>query len=43
MSLEINLPMTYVTAAMPIGLALMTFYFLIEALDLIGKARRRPQ
>jgi TRAP-type C4-dicarboxylate transport system permease small subunit len=43
MSLEINLPMAYVTVAMPIGLALMTFYFLIEALDLIGKARRRPQ
>jgi TRAP-type C4-dicarboxylate transport system permease small subunit len=43
MSLEIGLPMAYVTVAMPIGLALMTFYFLIETLELIGKARSHPQ
>lgn len=43
MSLEINLPMAYVTVVMPLGLALMTFYFLIETLELIGKARSHPQ
>jgi TRAP-type C4-dicarboxylate transport system permease small subunit len=43
MSLEINLPMAYVTVAMPLGLALMTFYFLIEAIELIGKVRRSPE
>jgi TRAP-type C4-dicarboxylate transport system permease small subunit len=35
--------MAYVTVAMPIGLALMTFYFLIETFELIGKARSHPQ
>ena len=39
MSLEIELPMSYVTVVMPVGLALMTFYFLIETIDLIGRAR----
>ena len=40
MSLEIDLPLAYVTVAMPLGLALMTVYFLVEAFELIGKARR---
>jgi TRAP-type C4-dicarboxylate transport system permease small subunit len=39
MSLELGLPMFYVTAVMPLGLALMTFYFLIEAVELVGAAR----
>ncbi|MCX2721216.1 TRAP transporter small permease [Roseibium salinum] len=40
MSLELGLPMAYVTVVMPLCLALMTFYFLVEALDLTAMARR---
>jgi|GEM_PF-1364744 len=40
MSLELGLPMAYVTVVMPVCLALMTFYFLVEAVDLSRMARR---
>ena len=33
--------MSYVTVVMPVGLALMTFYFLIEAVELVGRAQER--
>lgn len=40
MSLELGLPMAHVTVVMPVCLALMTFYFLVEAVDLSHMARR---
>lgn len=43
MSLELGLPMAYVTVAMPLCLALMTFYFGVETYELVGRARAVPQ
>lgn len=37
-SIDVRMPMFIVTVAMPLGLALMTFYFLVEAIELTRKA-----
>jgi TRAP-type transport system small permease protein len=39
MSLELGIEMAWVHAAIPIGLVLMTFYFALELLEDLGKAR----
>ncbi|MFC4298819.1 MAG: TRAP transporter small permease subunit [Castellaniella sp.] len=41
MSLEVGIPMAWVNISMPIGLALMTFYFLIETLEEFSILRGR--
>jgi len=40
MSTEINLPVGYAQLAMPVGLGLMTLYFLFELIELIVHWKR---
>lgn len=42
MSTEVNLPVGYAQLAMPVGLGLMTLYFLFELIELIVHWKRDP-